>query len=203
MITASIIFFCWGLVITAWSVGWLYNIFYGPQVVEGQRDILNAPLRGFVLAALVILLRRYWPGSFWNPFTFQSIWLWTIGLSFLLASTMFVLWARLVLGRLWASTAMIKQDHELRTQGPYAVTRHPIYTGLLGMLFGTMLMNGFGFFLPLLLVVLIFFEYKIRSEEALLTKTFGDQYAEYKRRVPQLVPGLYPERIRLPGRRTG
>jgi protein-S-isoprenylcysteine O-methyltransferase Ste14 len=196
MTTAQIILLCWGLVIAVWGVGWLYNIFFGPKVVEGRRDILNAPFRWLVLAALAILLRRLWPGDFSFPITFQSPWLWTVGLVFLLASTLFVLWARLVLGRLWASTAMIKQDHELRTEGPYRVTRHPIYTGLLGMAFGTMLMNGFGPFLPLLFVLIVFFELKIHTEEALLIKTFGEQYIEYKRRVPQLVPGLTPNRAK-------
>ena len=32
----------------------------------------------------------------------------------------------------------------LRTDGPYAITRHPIYTGLLGMLLGTALLGGLG-----------------------------------------------------------
>ncbi len=190
MITSLIISLAWGLVITVWSIGGLYNAFFGPKVVQGRRDVLNAPFRWLVLVVLVILLRRLWPGDFLFPITYQSPWLWTIGLVFLLASTAFTLWARFVLGRLWASTAMIKQDHELRTEGPYAVTRNPIYTGLLGMLFGTMLMNGFGTLLPLLLLVFIFFELKIRSEETLLIKTFGERYIEYKRRVPQLIPLL-------------
>lgn len=32
----------------------------------------------------------------------------------------------------WVAGALVKDDHRLRTHGPYAVTRHPIYTGLLG-----------------------------------------------------------------------
>jgi protein-S-isoprenylcysteine O-methyltransferase Ste14 len=58
----------------------------------------------------------------------------------LIAATLFTLWSRLVLGTMWPSAAAVKSDHQLRTDGPYRVTRHPIYTGILGMLAGTTLM---------------------------------------------------------------
>jgi protein-S-isoprenylcysteine O-methyltransferase Ste14 len=38
---------------------------------------------------------------------------------------------------------------------------------------------------------------KLRAEERLLTREFPAQYEQYRREVPQLVPGLH----RLPGRR--
>jgi protein-S-isoprenylcysteine O-methyltransferase Ste14 len=186
----------WGLVGVVWAMGALYNALLGPKVVERQRwaaDGLNWFIRG---AVLFLLITRILPEELWKPFTFQSPWLWTAGVIILVLSTLFILWARWVLGRLWASTAMVKQDHQLRTAGPYGITRHPIYTGFLGMAFGSMLMNGFGVVLPLFLVMLMFFEFKIRAEEALLTKTFGEQYSEYKRRVPQLIPGLIPSRAK-------
>jgi protein-S-isoprenylcysteine O-methyltransferase Ste14 len=180
----------WGLVGAVWLAGALYNVFLGPKVVERQRWGTEGPgwfIRG---AILFLVITRILPGELWKLFTFQSAWLWTIGVVVLLLSTAFVLWARFVLGTLWSSTAMVKQDHQLRTSGPYRITRHPIYTGLLGMAFGTMLMNGFGIMLMAVLAMLVFFEFKIHSEETLLTKTFGAQYLEYKQRVPQLVPGL-------------
>lgn len=34
------------------------------------------------------------------------------------------------------------------------------------------------------------FEVKIRMEERLMLATFPDEYPRYRRRVPQLVPGL-------------
>jgi protein-S-isoprenylcysteine O-methyltransferase Ste14 len=37
---------------------------------------------------------------------------------------------------------VVKDDHVLRTDGPYGITRHPIYTGLLSMLAGTALIEG-------------------------------------------------------------
>jgi protein-S-isoprenylcysteine O-methyltransferase Ste14 len=186
---------CWGTVIVVWQLGALYNAFFGPQVVE-RRWWGSQALETLVGLGLFVLAQRFLPINFWAPITLQSVWLWTAGLIILAFSTTFILWARWVLGTLWTSTAVVKQGHQLRTTGPYRITRHPIYTGFLGMTFGTTLMNGFGMMLPVFLILFVFFEFKIRSEEALLTKTFGDQYLKYKQRVPQLLPGLMLNRVK-------
>ena len=43
----------------------------------------------------------------------------------------FAIWARETLGRLWSGTITLKQDHRVVRTGPYALARHPIYTGIL------------------------------------------------------------------------
>jgi protein-S-isoprenylcysteine O-methyltransferase Ste14 len=113
-----------------------------------------------------------------------------VGVALLLVSTAFSLWARFVLGMLWSSAAVLKQGHVLRTNGPYAVTRHPIYSGLLGMVLGTAFLMGIGAWGFLFLAVLVGLEARIRTEERLLTVEFGEQYARYRAAVPQLVPGF-------------
>jgi protein-S-isoprenylcysteine O-methyltransferase Ste14 len=89
-----------------------------------------------------------------------------------------------------ASPNVLQADHELRTDGPYAITRHPIYTGLLGMLLGTVLLNGLGASLALLIVGAVVLATRIPIEERLMGKRFPDQYPAYRERVPRLVPGL-------------
>src|SRR5690242_1912317 len=74
-------------------------------------------------------------------------------------------------------------EHRLRTEGPYGVTRHPIYTGLLGMLLGTVLLVGFGHWLLLLPVGLVFIEIRIHLEEGLMLATFPEAYPTYRQRV--------------------
>jgi protein-S-isoprenylcysteine O-methyltransferase Ste14 len=78
----------------------------------------------------------------------------------------------------------------LHTQGPYGITRHPIYTGVLGMLLGTAMLNGLGPWGAVLVVAVLVLETKIHAEEQLLTSSFGDEYERYRQSVPQLVPGL-------------
>ena len=76
------------------------------------------------------------------------------------------------------------------------MTRHPIYTGVLGMLLGATLLSGIGQWIVLFPVGLILFEVKIRMEERLMVATFPEEYARYRRHVPQLVPGLFALRRR-------
>src|ERR1700689_5487996 len=68
------------------------------------------------------LYLQLWPVGFW-PF-----WL---GAAVMIAGLLFAVWAREHLGRNWTRSVTIKQDHELIATGPYAVVRHPIYTGIL------------------------------------------------------------------------
>jgi len=119
-----------------------------------------------------------------------ALWIRVLGLAVLAASTVFTLWARFSLGTMWNGVPQVKDDHQLRTHGPYAVTRHPIYTGLLGMLLGATLLSGIGQWIVLFPVGLILFEVKIRMEEHLMLATFPEDYPRYRRQVPQLVPGL-------------
>jgi protein-S-isoprenylcysteine O-methyltransferase Ste14 len=144
-----------------------------------------------VCAGLVIAGRGHF-----DDLAVGALWAQVLGLAVLVASTVFTLWARFSLGTMWSMAPQVKDDHRLRTQGPYAVTRHPIYTGLLGMLLGATLLSGIGQWIVLFPVGLILFEVKIRMEEHLMLATFPEEYPRYRRQVPQLFPGLYVLRQR-------
>jgi protein-S-isoprenylcysteine O-methyltransferase Ste14 len=49
------------------------------------------------------------------------------------------MWARVHLGRNWGMPMSRKQNPELVTTGPYAFVRHPIYTGIILAMFGSMI----------------------------------------------------------------
>jgi protein-S-isoprenylcysteine O-methyltransferase Ste14 len=177
---------CWGLVVAVWIVGAVAGA-RGPRGKRSRSDAATAwQLAAFVVAVVVFRLvlhdvQRVEDHS------------WALelpGLVLLLASTGFTLWARLSLGRMWsASPNVLQAHHELRTDGPYAVTRHPIYTGMLGMLVGTVLLNGLGISLAFLVLGVAFVAGRIPVEERLMTATFPDEYPRYRRRVPRIVPG--------------
>lgn len=96
------------------------------------------------------------------------------------------------LGKEWSVTARLVEGHKLATSGPYAYVRHPIYTGMLGMLVATGL--AISHWLALLVALVIFFVgtiIRVRSEEKLLREAFGQDFENYARRVPAIVPGLY------------
>jgi protein-S-isoprenylcysteine O-methyltransferase Ste14 len=125
---------------------------------------------------------QLWPQGYW-PF-----WL---GAAVTVAGLLFAVWARVHLGRNWSRSVTIKQGHELITTGPYAVVRHPIYTGILAGFLGTAIaisqVRGF------IVVGLIFvvFWLKLRMEEAWMRSQFGETYATYARKTAALVPYLF------------
>ena len=96
------------------------------------------------------------------------------------------------LGKEWSITARMVEDHKLATEGPYARVRHPIYTGMLGMLIATGLAITHWMALVAAIVVFAIGTFvRIRIEERLLRETFGQRFEEYARRVPAVIPGNF------------
>jgi protein-S-isoprenylcysteine O-methyltransferase Ste14 len=181
-----IVWVCWGLFGLVWVIGAAYNALRAPTVRQRSAPAYIWLLG--VVAAWVIF--RAVPGADWHSLSAQTAWLRLIGLAVLVASTAFTLWARVVLGTMWTASPAAKDAHVLHTQGPYAITRHPIYTGILGMLLGTAAAAGLGRWLAVFLAGVVWAEIRIHTEERLLTKVFPEDYERYRRRVPQLIPGL-------------
>ena len=100
----------------------------------------------------------------------------------------FALWARALLGANWSGTVTVKQSHELVHRGPYAMVRHPIYTGLLVAAAGTALEVGEVRGVIAVVIALAAFFQKTRREEEFLRDHFGAEYAQYSRSVKRLIP---------------
>ena len=150
-------------------------------------------LRVFIfLIAFVLLLTTRIP----LPWLYLQLWprgLWPfwLGAAVTMAGLLFAVWARQHLGRNWSRSVTIKQGHELITTGPYAVVRHPIYTGILtgflGMALAISQVRGF------IVFVLIFLAFwlKLRREEQWMRSQFGEAYATYTHKTAALVPYLF------------
>jgi protein-S-isoprenylcysteine O-methyltransferase Ste14 len=113
------------------------------------------------------------------------------GLFVTIAGCLFAIWARITLGSNWSGRATVKEGHELIVTGPYALARHPIYTGLLIAAVGTGLATGkmrciLGFVLIVLALAI-----KMSQEERLMMQTFPGAYPAYRRRVKALIPGVF------------
>ncbi len=97
--------------------------------------------------------------------------------------------------RSWAA-GVIHKDTELATQGPYALTRHPLYVGSLLMAIGFciiiaddenivfVLLMGFALYFP-----------TIRKEERELSRRFGERWQAYTERTGLLFPKRLPTNI--------
>ena len=103
----------------------------------------------------------------------------------------FAVWARVHLAGNWSGTVTLKQDHELVRSGPYALVRHPIYTGILLAMIGTVVANDRWSAVLALLLMAAAFLYKIAIEERFMAEAFGPAYADYRRATARLVPYLW------------
>jgi protein-S-isoprenylcysteine O-methyltransferase len=110
------------------------------------------------------------------------------GLALTAVGILFAIWARLWIGRNWSGRVTIKEQHELIQGGPYAIVRHPIYSGFLLAILGTAIIHGEVRSFLALPVAAIGWTFKLRLEESFMTQQFGAAYVDYKRRVKALVP---------------
>jgi protein-S-isoprenylcysteine O-methyltransferase Ste14 len=102
----------------------------------------------------------------------------------------FAIWARIHLGADWSGVVAIKEGQRLVRSGPYALVRHPIYTGILVGFIGTAI--AIGELRGLLAIALITTAclLRIRMEERWLLEEFGAEYEQYRREVKALIPFL-------------
>jgi protein-S-isoprenylcysteine O-methyltransferase Ste14 len=103
----------------------------------------------------------------------------------------FCWWARLYLGRLWSGSVTRKDDHHIVDTGPYALVRHPIYTGIIVAAFAAAIDQGtVTGFVGVGLIVLGYWM-KARLEESFLRGELGaESYNAYARRTGMLLPFL-------------
>ena len=114
-----------------------------------------------------------------------SIWAAPRPLTFWLGAVIAILG---ILVRLYASGFVMK-NKELATDGPYALVRHPLYTGNILLLGGFALANGLLW--PWLVgAFFLWFWYPpaISYEDKKLEKIFGEPWREWSRKTPALVP---------------
>jgi protein-S-isoprenylcysteine O-methyltransferase Ste14 len=168
----------------------------GLAMVAGRRRTHRARVRrrrrsgliGIVLQGVGFGLALGWP----RPRLGTTAAAWGVGVvSVLLAwsATALVWWAGRTLGRQWSLLPRVVDRHALIEQGPYAVVRHPISSGMLGLLLASGLARG-----PSWAIFAAAAAYsagtilRIRLEEALLDGVFGVAHRRYARRVPAFVP---------------
>lgn len=165
----------------AWALLWTVFSF------GNKRSVYRQPLwqrLAYLLLGVVAAIPIYfipalqlWMLPGWPALEIGGVLLCAAGLGF-------AVWARFHLGRNWSGIVTFKESHELIQSGPYAVVRHPIYTGILTAFAGTFLAlapspGGAYCFL----IVSVAFAIKMGQEERLMRQKFPEAYAAYKARV--------------------
>jgi protein-S-isoprenylcysteine O-methyltransferase Ste14 len=159
--------------------------------VRSESRISRLPHLGLLLVAALLLGLPHFPvpvlGARFIP---PSAWAFRLGAALTAAGLLFSVWARHHIGSNWSAIVTIKQDHQLITSGPYAMVRHPIYTGLLLALIGSALARGEWRGVLAVLIAFCGLWRKLRLEERWMQERFGTAYNAYSSRVAALIPFL-------------
>jgi protein-S-isoprenylcysteine O-methyltransferase len=173
----------WLLGIAYWLITWFGNKKTAQRYHPGRR-----------LAVFAVMLVLYWflftTGGWLKQRLLPDNDLMGLLSSVLCAAGVaLAIWARYILGRNWSANPSVKEGHELIVRGPYRFVRHPIYTGILLALFGSVLV-GDGRIRSVLFFafIAIGLHFKSQIEEDLMIQTFPDAYPAYRRRTKAIIP---------------
>ncbi len=90
--------------------------------------------------------------------------------------------------RSWAA-GVLRKNRALAVEGPYSLTRNPLYLGTLFMMIGfSLLLDDYENHLVMLALFLILYFPQIHKEERAMTQYFGREWSDYASRTPRLVP---------------
>jgi len=134
----------------------------------------------FALIGIIVLLpgRRDWP----VPAALTLV----CSVATILGLTVMVVGAT-GLGRGLTATPLPNAHAQLRTEGLYRYSRHPIYSGLILTMASITVASGSAFRLLVLAALVVLLAVKARWEETRLARRF-EGYADYAARTPRFMP---------------
>jgi protein-S-isoprenylcysteine O-methyltransferase Ste14 len=186
-IVFAIVFLCWMIFAIA------FILRRKPNQATTERKRARASILGIILQALSFAIIWSAPRQMFTQITSLSepleVALAALTVALAVGSVWITASAVRTLGKEWSLTARVVEDHRLITSGPYRFVRHPIYTGMFGLLIATGL--AYSHWIAFFVAIAIFTTgtiIRVRSEEKLLRETFGHQYDLYARRVPMILP---------------
>lgn len=199
MVTADV--FWGGAAISVAVVSWFFYRFFAPA---SWREWTRAGImQAFIIAfygemygfpVTIYLLARVFNldagGTFWDG----NLWIYLTGSKAAMLVSMLAGYAISFFGIVlliagWTEVHRAHRQGRLATAGPYAVVRHPQYTGLFLALFGESVVHWPTVFsLAAFPVIVSAYVLLARSEERQMLAQFGDAYREYRRRIPMFVP---------------
>jgi len=189
------------IILASWAVFllvWLGLSFFVKRDVRGGRTARAYQVRELVLVVVIVVLawsyRHHQSGPhlasnrllLFVP-TLRVLW---IGAALTAIGIAVAIWARLYIGRNWSPRPAKKEAHELVTGGPYAVVRHPIYTGIIIAALGTALTGAIVGLIVLAFAAALFLS-RVRTEEQIMLELFPDAYPSYQSRTKRLIPFIW------------
>ncbi len=185
----DIAFYSWLLLLLVWLPGY----------VTAKKNVRVERTAAQVIATILIMLAITFifsnagtpPPPHLIQLTPKTLPLGVIGLLIDLCGIAFAIWARIILGRNWSGMIAVKENPALVQRGPYALVRHPIYTGMAFALFGTALLIGtltayLGFICGVTAFII-----RTYNEDAIMAQQFPSEHPGYRARTKRLIPFIW------------
>ena len=190
-----------GAAISAVVVSWFFYRYVVPKswrewtragVVQAFIIAFYAEMYGFPVT-LYFLTRWFGfdvSGTFWDG----NIWIYLTGTPAAMLVSMLIGYSIAFVGIAlvtagWREVYRARKENRLADQGPYAVVRHPQYTGFFLAVFGEGVVHWPTVFsLAAFPIIVGAYVLLARREERQMVDRFGDQYKEYRNRVPMFFP---------------
>ena len=141
--------------------------------------VIPPPVYFAFFLALAFAAERFYPAALLSFRWSVQVGYGVVGLSFL--------WLWLIereFKRHRTSSSCSRSSSTLIASGPYRFSRNPAYLGFALMIAGfSLVTNSIWMLAAILPACTSVFWFVIRKEEAYLIRTFGDEYAAYRRRV--------------------
>ncbi len=157
------------------------------KTVSKAMKMLIVAILGYFVSIILYMLDVPWIS--WSRLALPP-WLRWLGVIGAASSIPLVAWIHRALGRQYSAELAIQRDHALVTTGPYARTRHPMYTTLNMFSFSMAIMTSNLLVLFFAVLVMLPFPWIAREEENMLLETFGEDYREYMRRTGRFFPKI-------------
>ena len=160
-----------------------------------RRRMLTTPVAALIFFGLVVLFvfASFWVDKWLTFLHFGPSW-WSLELSWLLIllGWFIMFWPVIAFFRTRGTPVPFNPPPKLITTGLYAYVRNPMLLGLfifmlgLGVLFSSL--SLIFIFTPLFIVLNVLYLKAVEEKE--MEMKFGQEYLEYKKRVPMFIPGL-------------
>jgi protein-S-isoprenylcysteine O-methyltransferase Ste14 len=146
------------------------GVFIPPPLIYAAFFLLSFLLQGYFTIKGAFFFHSHWANIFGSIFYF-------VGVAFIFPAGF-----EFVKSKNTVITA--KPATSLQTNGIYSISRNPMYLGLVLIYLGLTFQFGNWWTIFLLPILIIVITYRvILPEERYLTRAFGDEYADYKKKV--------------------
>ena len=186
----SIVLVSWGFYRLVMPKGWPEWTRAGivqAFIIAFYAEMYGFPVTIYLLARILNLdvAGDVWDGNLWVYLTGSR---WAMPASMTIGYTIVVFGALLLIAG-WREVYRANARGRIATRGPYALMRHPQYTGIFLGLFGEGVVHWPTLFsVTAFPIIVIAYSLLARKEEQQMIEKFGSKYRAYQQRVPMFLP---------------